>query len=562
MNFFILFLLAATQLASAERYTSDKGLNHTFHSGNAYLGYGQWVANSLGRIEFSFKTSLQNATLIYTAGDYGPVHVALQNGRIGCSARLYHRPNDIGPLMQGTGTGLFNDDQWHHLVLTHRTSRIKVLIDTKLEISLYSGASKHYRLMTNGRLYVGGIPLYIKLSPGSFIGCIKDVLIRDGKAGKPSLPSYEKPRSQNKTSHGCTEPCEDQSCSGGEACINDWSNGVGMCSCISLDMACLQNITKGPVSLDGTNYRCYDTYSYYEPLISSYLYLGLKPPYPHNGVLLTFYNPDSPHQRSASLYVKDSLLHFAVYSWSTSIISLLKFNDTLISGTYYQISILRNKMTVNIILTPSIGSPKTILTNEFTENSSERVCLGRGTSELFPYEGSVEVLQQGLQVYQYFEDFPLSASPLRYLPGNGSDYLSLLPNVLSKYESLSFRIWMERPGSVIHMSKDGHMLDIQLDEGSVTIDNGNFTHNCSGRSITRKGWLSVILSRPHVSKLLVTVDHFECIIDDTKWAEIIQAVADAPVNIGMRVSMAGKIFSGYVEGLRAGNMPPLCPVIV
>ena len=327
-------------------------------------------------------------------------------------------------------------------------------------------------------------------------------------------------------------------------------------------ISCLLGITEGPIILNGTNYRCYNTYSYFESHISSFFHIRLEHPYPANGVLLTFHsNSVSPHQRVASLYIKDSQLHFAVYN-GTSVISLLRFR-TLINSNYYNISILRNKIKVNITLVPSIEKTKSRFTDEFNEEPSEKVCLGRGTSELRPYKGKVDdVLKQGLQIYS--EDFSLSASPLRYLPGNGSGYLSLFPNVLSVCETISFRVWMERPGSLIYMSKDGFMLNIELDEGSIIIDNGNIVHKCNA-SISKKTWLSFSLALMTASQLLVTVDHFECSIDDTKWAEALQAVESASVYIGKPVSSpsGSKIFRSYIEGLRIENdlMPPLCPVI-
>lgn len=158
-------------------------------------------------------------------------------------------------------------------------------------------------------------------------------------------------------------------------------------------------------------------------------------------------------------------------------------------------------------------------------------------------------------MYQYLEDLSLNVSPLRYLPGNGSNYLSLWPNALSKYKTLSFRLWMRRPGTLMYMSRAGHMLNIQLEEGRIIIENGSVNHQCSGRSIRSDAWIFLSLSRLKSSKLLVTVDDLECIInDDILWGETIQTVASAPI-------VFGKTFSGYIEGISAENMPPVCPVI-
>ena len=139
--------------------------------------------------------------------------------------------------MQGTGTGVFSDDQWHHLTLLNESGDITVKIDKKLQTKL----SEYHTYLRTGvtPLYIGGIPLSVKPSP-SFQGCIKDVFVGNGSLDT-SRAYYEVPVFQNMTSPGCIEPCQNQTCSEGEICTNDWSNGVGMCSCISLDAKCLQS---------------------------------------------------------------------------------------------------------------------------------------------------------------------------------------------------------------------------------------------------------------------------------------------------------------------------------
>ena len=238
MRNFIFFCLLTSLYAPGTYAVSlppwlRKGLTHTFHPGNAYSEYYTWLAPLRGRIELAFKTSKQNATLIYIAGNDQLVHVALQNGRIASSA-IYRFSST---LMQGTGTGVFNDDQWHHLTLVHDYQDITVEIDKKMQTEL----SDDHSYLTTGvtPLYIGGIPLSVKPSP-SFQGCIKDVFVGNNSLDT-SLAYYEVPVFQNMTSPGCIEPCQNQTCSEGEICTNDWSNGVGMCSCTAKNETCLQS---------------------------------------------------------------------------------------------------------------------------------------------------------------------------------------------------------------------------------------------------------------------------------------------------------------------------------
>ena len=236
--------LLAIGLGPGTYYAAAQGQHgHTFNSGNGYLSYSTWAAELEGRIELRFKTSQGNATLIYTAGNDNLVHVALQNGRIDLSARLSRNKEDTGPLLQVTGTGLFSDDQWHYLILIHARRLIGTRIDGNMEVHLWSPNSKYYNLCTdNSPLYIGGSPFSIKPSP-SFTGCIKDVYIRNNSFSEPEpdFRSYAVPVSQNRTKAGCIEPCGNETCSEEETCINDWSNGVGLCSCVSLHVTCLKS---------------------------------------------------------------------------------------------------------------------------------------------------------------------------------------------------------------------------------------------------------------------------------------------------------------------------------
>ena len=243
MKNYIFFCLLAS-LYGPGSYSTAQGLVHTFNQGNAYSRYYTWAAHRRGRMELEFKTSKENATLIYTASNVHLVHVALQNGRIGCSAKLASSSTegDVSPpLMQGTGTGLFNDDQWHQLILIHDGRIIVLRIDGSLQIMLATSNLKYYALKTGTTpLYIGGIPFSVKPSP-SFTGCIRNVLIRNNTFYKPYWPSYAEPVFQNMTSPGCIEPCQNQTCSEEEICINDWSNGVGFCSCTAKNETCLQS---------------------------------------------------------------------------------------------------------------------------------------------------------------------------------------------------------------------------------------------------------------------------------------------------------------------------------
>ncbi|XP_019849655.1 PREDICTED: neurexin-3-like [Amphimedon queenslandica] len=548
MNNYIIvlsFCLLASFLYVPGSYAAQ-GLNHTFHPGNAYSRYYTWAAYISGRIELAFKTSEQNATLIYTASNVHLVHVALQNGRIGCSAKLASGSTDTGPLMQGTGTGLFNDDQWHHLILIHDTRRIIVRIDDNLETKL-SGKSKYYALKTGTTpLYIGGIPLSVKPSPSSFKGCIKNVLIRNNTDRVPYWPSYAEPVFQNMTSPGCIEPCQDQTCREEEICINDWSNGVGVCSCAGRNESCFESITEGPIYLNGKSYQCYNILDY--DSFSSYLSLRFEPPYPPNGVLLTFHsNSDSLHMM-ASLYIENSKLHFAVYRKRGSI-NVVSFNKSLLSDSVYHFSFSMN----GSITFQSETYKETIkIRKSSIVHNTTKICLGRGTSELQAYKGTVDMLQKGLQTS--LEGLPLNPTRLQYLPGDSCKHLFVQQTTQSKCESISLRVWMERPGTLIYMSKDDHMLNIQLDEGNITIDNGNITHRVYSEVITMKTWLPI--SFKFLSfQVRVIVDHFESAIGDRKWAKTIQAIRNETISIGKKPAANSTLFQGYIDDLSE------CPTI-
>ena len=233
-SIFFLVVLAIASSTHAYAPWLRKGLTHTYHPGNAYSQYYTWVAPVFGRIELSFKTSIQNATLIYIEGRGQLVHVALLNGRIKFSAKL-------SSLMQGTGEVQLNDDQWHHLKLTHAYDYIIVRVDYKKQIIL---KDTHMVLETGSTpLYIGGIPLSTNPSIPrlpSFAGCIKD--LRVGNFSYFWYDSfYEVPVLQNMTSPGCVQPCDNETCSEGETCLNKWSSREAICSCTSLDEKCLQS---------------------------------------------------------------------------------------------------------------------------------------------------------------------------------------------------------------------------------------------------------------------------------------------------------------------------------
>ena len=183
--------------------------------------------------------------------------------------------------------------------------------------------------------------------------------------------------------------------------------------------------------------------------------------------------------------------------------------------------------------------------NSIVHNTT-KICLGRGTSELQAYKGTVDMLQKGFEIS--LEDLPLNPTRLQHLPADGCKHIVVKQNTLSKCESISFRVWMERPGSLIYMSKDGFMLNIQLDEGSIIINNGNITHKVCSEVITRKTWLPISFKFLPF-QVIIIVDHFESAIGDRKWAKTIQAIANATVSIGVKPATNSKLFQGYIDGL-------------
>ena len=325
-------------------------------------------------------------------------------------------------------------------------------------------------------------------------------------------------------------------------------------------MVFFAGVTNGPVVLDGTNYHCYDTVTDNEPHIDSYLFLHLKPPYPADGVLLTFHRNSRP---SALLYIANYKPHFTIYKEGreTSTISLKVF---LLSNTGYKLSILRNETATNITLRSEF-EVKSVITEEFAMSHNEEICLGRGTTGFQPYKGTVvNMLQQGHKMSQKNNNTPFYVSRLEHLPGDGCKHLSLQHNTLSS-ASISFRVWMESPGYLINAKKGDSSLNVQLGEGSVTIDNGKISHACYSEHITKNTWLSVSLVNDK-NLLSVFINHFKCITDNAKLKEDIHKVLNAPINIGtkpLKSINGNNIFCGYIEGIMSdkGGISPICPVV-
>ena len=302
-------------------------------------------------------------------------------------------------------------------------------------------------------------------------------------------------------------------------------------------------ITEGPIDLNGKSYQCYNLFDYES--FSSYLSLRLKPPYPPNGVLLTFHGKsDSPHT-IASLYIENSKLQFAVYRKRGSI-NVISFNAPLLSDSVYNFS-----FSMNGSITFQSETHKETIESIIVHNMT-KICLGRGTSELDAYKGTVYMLQKGVQTS--LEDLPLNPTGLQYLPGDGCKHLFVQQDTQSTCKTISFRVWMERPGTLIYMRKDGHTLDIQLDKGSIIIDNGNITHEFSSEVITMKTWLPI--SFKFLSfQIRVIVDDFESAIGDRKWGKTIEALRNGTVSIGMKPATNSRLFQGYIDDLSE------CPTI-
>ena len=311
------------------------------------------------------------------------------------------------------------------------------------------------------------------------------------------------------------------------------------------------DVTEGPVVLKGERYHCYNTLTYGELQIDPYLSLQLKPPYPADGVLLTFHGSQD-HHSTAILYLENYMPHFTVYKKGSNN-STISLNVTLSPDKSYKLSILRNKIATNITLQSAGFEVKSLVTEKFAKNDNESICLGQGTSNLQPYKGSVHMQQQGLKMSPEEILSNISRPDPAHLPGDGCKHLSLQHNTLSNGASISFRVWMESPGYLVNTKKGNSSLNVQLGEGSVTIDNGKISHACYSEHITKKTWLSISLVALSKRKLTVTIDRFKCLVDGEELAKTLRAVASATINIGLKPpnSVSNKFFRGYIEGFKS-----------
>lgn len=223
--------LALLQLASSYRFYTLQPAR------DAVIVFPQWIAITNGALQLRFRTSQQNATLIYTEGVSGYLWLRLDAGSLSVSFQhTSQEPSKETQTMNGSvGTGL-HDDRYHLVKLQHKWG-LQVEVD-HLQLQLHpADEGSVFETTATSRVYVGGVsptvaPLREDASAMPHLaGCVGDVLFANHSSLEIDLRELD-PLQYIGSAPGCVSPC-DQSpgvCNGG-VCLNDWAENSTSCDC-------------------------------------------------------------------------------------------------------------------------------------------------------------------------------------------------------------------------------------------------------------------------------------------------------------------------------------------
>lgn len=131
-------------------------------------------ASNLLQINLKFKTKQDKGIIFYAADKMqeNTFGLTLEDGA------LVLRSQGIEVSTHPTK---FNDSEWHYLIATHSTNKLRLSVDDAQEI--VSSESANDLILEAADIYFGGLPKNFKIprgaltSPAYFVGCISDVLI-------------------------------------------------------------------------------------------------------------------------------------------------------------------------------------------------------------------------------------------------------------------------------------------------------------------------------------------------------------------------------------------------
>ena len=213
----MLFAIVISIIAVARPAVSSR----TFLPGRAYLEYPKWAAALRGRVEFYFKTSKMDGTLLHVDS----LHLKLDRGMLNCSVQL---DNDL-VHHQTFGKNL-NDDRWYKIDVIKGSFDLKIEVDGKKRFDFNDA----HLMQFSKSIYIGGVPPSVISQDykTSFQGCIKNVKASNHSTHKFLMKTMTL-LSQNMTVTGCLDPCEmcNSTCHNGGRCIGDWSNNQVKCIC-------------------------------------------------------------------------------------------------------------------------------------------------------------------------------------------------------------------------------------------------------------------------------------------------------------------------------------------
>ena len=242
---FTVFLLAAFSI-SQSLCQSPAELVLNFETSSSYLAFTAWDGSTSGQLQFSFRTTEQDALLLYQAdekqdGDF--LMLRFVDGHLLLDVRMQPTPEpgeDGHRNMSNVSAMSLADGEWHTILLERLNAsrrRFKIRVDGKTWDNFKTGDGS---LDTPGLTYFGGLPSDINAAnfpmiqevaaTPNFVGCMKSIKFVDkDDAIQDPAPMVER----QGVGLGTTCGVYDATCSVA-GCENDGScskTRTGLCDC-------------------------------------------------------------------------------------------------------------------------------------------------------------------------------------------------------------------------------------------------------------------------------------------------------------------------------------------
>ena len=220
----LLMLLPATIMATDTN-------SYTLQAPGAVLVMPRWEAVANGGMNLYFRTSQQEATLLYTEHtNNGYLWLRLSRGSLLLSLNQ-SQPNQIRAELS---IGLALSDDIAHYVELHQLGGLRLILDWYHTIGAQSPNISLLRSTTH--VYIGGVPP--ALTPVSnavrtyphFAGCITQLEFANNSYYDEDFHPVKPLWSIGSTPGGCSPPCGNDVCNGGN-CSNHWEENRAVCDC-------------------------------------------------------------------------------------------------------------------------------------------------------------------------------------------------------------------------------------------------------------------------------------------------------------------------------------------